>query len=65
MNKLSAHVDRLPLNFYRDNSYIIGMNDAANKFYQINKLIGLDKIILNFVHFKKQMKFQFLINGNT
>ena len=40
--------------------YIIGMNTSANKFCHINKLTGLDKFNLSFVHFKKLMKIQFL-----
>ena len=29
------------------------MNTAANNFYHINKLIGLDTLNLGFVHYKK------------
>ena len=41
------------------------MNTTANKLYHINKLIGLDKLNMTFVHFKKLMKVQFLKNGVT
>ena len=41
------------------------MNTQANKFYHINKLIGLDKLNMSFVHYKKLMKIQFLKNGKT
>ena len=50
---------------YRNNTYTIGMTTAANKFYHINNLIGLDKLNLGFVHYKKLMKFQFMKNGNS
>ena len=58
---------RRQINFelYRDNALKIGMNTTANKFYHINKQIGLDTLNMNFVHFKKLMKLQFLKNGNT
>ena len=49
---------------YRNNPYRICMNTAANKFYHFNKLIGLDKLNLGFVHYKKLMKYQFLKNGS-
>ena len=38
---------------YRNNNIKIGMNTAANKFYHINKLVGLDKLNMAFVHYKK------------
>ena len=41
------------------------MNTAANKFYHITKMIGLDKLNFGFVHYKKIMKMQFLKYGNT
>ena len=56
---------QLTFEIYRNNAYKIGMNTAANKFYHINKLIGLGKLNLTFVHYKKLMKFQFLKNGKT
>ena len=49
----------------RANSTKIGMNTLANKFYRINKMIGLDKLNLSFVHYKKIMKIQFLTYGKT
>ena len=58
---------RRQINFelFRNNVYKIGMNTSANKFYHISKLIGLDKLNLTFVHYKKLMKIQFLKNGKT
>ena len=50
---------------YRNNNKKIGMNTAANKFYHINKLVGLDKLNMAFVHYKKIMKIQFLKYGKT
>ena len=49
----------------RDNKTKIGMNTQANKFYHITKMIGLEKLNYNFVHFKKTMKNQFLKYGKT
>ena len=49
----------------RQNNYKIGMNTQANKFYHITKMIGLDKLNLSFVHYKKIMKIQFLKYGKT
>ena len=43
----------------------IGLNTTANKFYPISNLIGLDRLNLNFVHFKKTAKAQFLKYGKT
>ena len=43
----------------------IGMNAIKNKFFHINKLIGLDLINLTFIQFKRIMKIQFLKNGST
>ena len=56
---------QLTFELYRMNMCKIGMNTTANKFYHLNKLIGLDTLNLGFVHYKKLMKFQFLKNGNT
>ena len=56
---------QITFELYRNNTLRIGMNTAANKFYHINKLIGLDKLNLSFVHFKKVMKIQFLKYGTT
>ena len=50
---------------FRTNQTKIGLNTVANKFYHITKLIGLDKINLDFVHYKKIMKLQFLKYGKT
>ena len=41
------------------------MNTTANKLYHLNNLIGLDMLNLNFVHYKKLIKIQFLKNGKT
>ena len=55
------------LNFeiIRSNRGKIGMNSISNKFHHISKLISLNSLNLNFVHFKKVMKIQFLKNGKT
>ena len=41
------------------------MNTQANKLYHVTKMIGLDKLNLSFVHYKKIMKTQFLKYGKT
>ena len=56
---------QLTFEIYINNAYKIGMNTAPYKFFHINKLIGLEKLNLTFVHYKKLMKFQFLKNGKT
>ena len=56
---------QITFELYRSNAYRIGMNTSANKLYHISKLIGLDKLNLSFVHYKKLMKIQFLKNGKT
>ena len=47
----------------RDNNGKIGMNTTSNKFYCLSGKISL--LSLNYVHFKKLMKIQFLKNGKT
>ena len=44
---------------------IPGMNTQANKFYHIIKMVSLDRLNLNYAHFKKIMKLQFLKYGKT
>ena len=58
---------RRQLNFetFKNNTYKIGLNTTGNKFYHVSRLIGLDKLNLGFVHFKKIMKIQFLKYGKT
>ena len=43
----------------------IGMNTTANKFFYVSNQIGLDLLNLNFAHYKKIMKIQFLKYGKT
>ena len=47
---------QITFDILRHNNNKIGMNTQANKFYYIMKLIGLDKLNLSFVHYKKLMK---------
>ena len=49
----------------RNNRRKIGLNTTANKLYNISNLIGLERLNLEFVHFKKLSKIQFLKYGNT
>ena len=50
---------------FRCNKYKIGMNANENKLYHISKQIVLEKLDYSFVHFKKEMKVQFLKFGTT
>ena len=43
----------------------VGLNTTANKLFPLNNLIGLDKLNMNFAHYKKLAKIQFLKYGNT
>ena len=49
----------------RNNRRKIGLNTTANKLYHLNNQIGLERLNLNFAHFKKLSKIQFLKYGNT
>ena len=49
----------------KNNRRKIGINTTANKLYSLNNLIGLDRLNLNFLHYKKLAKIQFLKNGKT
>ena len=49
----------------KGNKSKIGMNLNENKFYNLNKLILMDTLSWSFVRFKKQMKLQILVFGNT
>ena len=49
----------------RNNTRKIGLNTTTNKFYHISNLIGLDRLNLKFVYFKKLSKLQFLKYGKT
>ena len=44
----------------RNNRRKIGLNTTVNKLYHLNNLIGLERLNLGFVHFKKMAKIQFL-----
>ena len=48
----------------RDNNKKIGMNTTANKLYCLSGKVGLLALNLEFVHYKKLMKLQFLKYGN-
>ena len=50
---------------YRTFNTKIGLNTTANKLFPLNNLIALDRLNLNFAHYKKLAKIQFLKNGNT
>ena len=43
----------------RNNKRMIGRNTTANKFYQLNNKISLDRFNLGFVHYKKLAKCSF------
>ena len=56
---------QLTFEIHRANNTKIGMNTQANKFYHITKMVSLDRLNLNYAHFKKIMKLQFLKYGKT
>ena len=49
----------------RNNNFKIGMNTTSNKFSSLSKTVGLEMLNLNFVHFKKLAKIQFLKYSKT
>ena len=56
---------QLRFEILRDFHGKIGMNTTANKFYHVTNLIGLDLLNLEFAHYKKVIKIQFLKFGKT
>ena len=44
---------------------IVHINITANKFFTISNVVSLGMLNLNFVHFKKLAKIQFLKYGKT
>ena len=56
---------QLTFKVFRNNSLKIGMNMTANKLHCISDQIRLDSLNLNFVHYKKLAKLQFLKYGKT
>ena len=65
LNNIVCTGRQLKFEIIRNNRTKIEMNTLSNKFYHITKLIGLELFNLQFVHFKKIMKIQFLKNGKT
>ena len=65
LNNIVCPRRQLKFEILRDNHIKIGMNTGSNKFYHLNKLIGLDLFNHSFVHYKKLMKIQFLKYGYT
>ena len=49
----------------RTNKRKIGLNTTANKLYHISNLVGLERLNLSFVHFRRLSKIQFLKYGKT
>ena len=65
LNNIISTKRQLKFELIRSNMNKIGMNTLSNRFFYISKLISLESLNLTFVHFKKLMKIQFLINGKT
>ena len=65
LNNMICTRRQLKFEIIRNHSFKIGMNSFVNKFYHINKQIGLDALNLKFGHFKKLMKLQYLKYGKT
>ena len=65
MDQIICTHRQLKFQIFKSNNNKIGMNTTANKLYHVSNLIGLDMLNLEYVHFKKLAKIQFLKNGNT
>ena len=65
MDQIICTRRQIKFQILRKFNHKIGLNTTANKFYHLNNLISLDSLNLNFVHYKKIMKIQFLKNGRT
>ena len=65
IDQMSLTSRQVNFQILRNNRRKIGLNTTANKLYHISNQIGLDRLNLKFVHFKKLSKIQFLKYGNT
>ena len=65
MDQIICTRRQIKFQILRKFNHKIGLNTTANKFYHLNNLISPDSLNLNFVHYKKIMKIQFLKNGRT
>ena len=65
LNQMTCNRRQTNFEILRDNNGKMGMNTTANKFYCLSGKISLLVINLDFVHYKKLMKIQFLKNGKT
>ena len=64
LNQMTGTVRQTNFEIVRDNNKKIGMNTTANKLYCLSGKVGLLALNLEFVHYKKLMKLQFLKYGN-
>ena len=65
MDQIVCTGRQINFQFLRKFNTKIGLNTTANKLCPLNNLIDLGRLNLNFVHYKKLAKLQFLKNGNT
>ena len=65
LDQLAFTPRQMLFKIFRNNSTKIGMNTSSNKFYQLTDRVMLSILALNFIHFKKLMKIQFLKYGKT
>ena len=65
MDQIFCTGRQLKFKVLRNFSNKIGMNTTANKLYHLNDLISFSMLNLDFVHFKKLAKIQFLKYGKT
>ena len=65
MNQIVCTRRQINFQILRDYQVKIGLNTVADKLYHINNIIGLNMLNLEFVHFKKLAKLQFLKYGKT
>ena len=65
LNQMTGTARRINFEIVQDNNKKIGMNATANKLYCLSGKVGLLALNLEFVHYKKLMKLQFLKYGKT
>ena len=65
LNQMTGTVRQTNFEILRDNNKRIGMNTTANKLYCLSGKVGLLALNLEFVHYKKLMKLQFLKYDKT
>ena len=65
MDQIICTSRQLKFKVFKNCNTKIGMNTTANKLYHVSGLISFDMLNLNFIHYKKLAKIQFLKYGKT